>query len=82
MPQDADATAKWTEIASLARAPGASAIRPLFAADPGKAGTIREIATGLGIAVTPIGHAGVGEGLTLIHKAQRIALPERLGFTH
>ena len=54
----------------------------LFAADPGRAAAIREIAAGLGIAVTPVGHAGVGEGLTLIHKAQRIALPARLGFTH
>lgn len=54
----------------------------LFAADPANAGTIREIAGSLGVAVTPVGHAGVGEGLTLIHKAQRIALPERLGFTH
>lgn len=54
----------------------------LFAADPGRAAAIREIAAGLGIAVTPVGHAGVGEGLTLIHKAQRIALPDRLGFTH
>ena len=37
MPQEADTTARWTEIASLARAPAASAIRPLFAADPGRA---------------------------------------------
>lgn len=54
----------------------------LFAADPGAAAAIREIGTGLNIAVTPIGHAGVGEGITLIHKAQRMALPERLGFMH
>lgn len=54
----------------------------LFAADPGVAPTIREIAAGLNIAVTPLGHAGVGEGIMLTHRAQRIALPDRLGFMH
>ncbi len=54
----------------------------LFAADPGAAGAIRDIAAGLNVTVTPIGHAGVGEGITLTHRAQRIALPQRLGFTH
>jgi thiamine-monophosphate kinase len=66
----------------LAAATAGDDYQLLLAADPGKAATIREIATGLGVAVTPIGHAGVGDGLTLIHNAQRIALPERLGFTH
>lgn len=54
----------------------------LFAADPGAAGAIREIAAGLNVAVTALGHVGVGEGIMLTHRAQRIALPERLGFMH
>lgn len=54
----------------------------LFAVDPADAGAIREIAAGLNVMVTPIGHAGVGEGIVLTHRAQRIALPDRLGFTH
>ena len=43
---------------------------------------IRDIATGLNVLVTPIGHAGVGAGIVLTHRAQRLTLPERLGFTH
>ena len=66
----------------LAAATAGDDYQLLFAADPGAAAAIREIAAGTGVAVTPVGHAGVGEGLTLIHKAQRIVLPERLGFTH
>ena len=66
----------------LAAATAGDDYQLLFAADPGEAVAIREIGAGLGIALTPVGHAGVGEGLTLIHKAQRIVLPERLGFTH
>ena len=66
----------------LAAATAGDDYQLLFAADPSEAAAIRETGAGLGIALTPVGHAGVGEGLTLIHKAQRIALPERLGFTH
>ncbi len=66
----------------LAAATAGDDYQLLFAADPSEAASIRQIAAGLGAAVTPVGHAGVGEGLTLIHRAQRIALPERLGFTH
>jgi len=66
----------------LAAATAGDDYQLLFAADPGEAAAIREIAAGLGVAVTPIGHAGVGEGITLVHRAQRIALPERLGFMH
>jgi thiamine-monophosphate kinase len=54
----------------------------LFAADPADAGAIRDIAAGLNVMATPIGHAGVGEGIVLTHRAQRIALPDRLGFMH
>ena len=43
---------------------------------------LSEVPAALGVAVTVVGHAGVGEGITLVHKAQRIALPQRLGFTH
>lgn len=54
----------------------------LFAADPGATGAIRDIAAGLNVLVTPIGHAGVGTGIVLTHRAQRLTLPERLGFIH
>ena len=54
----------------------------LFAADPGSTGAICDIAAGLNVLVTPIGHAGVGAGIVLTHRAQRLRLPERLGFTH
>lgn len=66
----------------LAAATAGDDYQLLFAADPGAAEAIRAAAATTGVAVTMIGHAGVGEGITLIHKAQRIALPERLGFTH
>lgn len=66
----------------LAAASAGDDYQLLFAADPGAAAAIREIAAALNIAATPIGHAGVGEGLVLTHRAQRIALPARLGFTH
>lgn len=66
----------------LAAATAGDDYQLLFAADPAAATAIRDIAAGLNIAATMIGHAGVGEGLTLIHRAQRIALPTRLGFTH
>lgn len=54
----------------------------IFTADPGAAGAIREIGAGLDVAVTAVGHVGVGEGIMLTHRAQRIAPPERLGFMH
>jgi len=66
----------------LAAATAGDDYQLLFAADPGDASAIREIGAGLGIAIAPVGHAGVGEGITLIHRAQRIALPDRLGFLH
>jgi thiamine-monophosphate kinase len=66
----------------LAAATAGDDYQLLFSADASEAAAIREIAARTGVAVTPVGHAGVGAGLTLIHKAQRIALPERLGFTH
>lgn len=66
----------------LAAATAGDDYQLLFAADPGEAGAIREIATGLNIAVTPLGHAGVGEGIVLTHRAQRIAPPASLGFMH
>jgi thiamine-monophosphate kinase len=66
----------------LAAATAGDDYQLLFTADPGVAGAIREIAAGLNIMVTMLGHAGVGEGIMLTHRAQRIALPERLGFMH
>jgi thiamine-monophosphate kinase len=54
----------------------------LFTADPGQAPRIRDIGSALNVAVTPIGHTGVGTGLVLTHNAQRLVLPARLGFTH
>ncbi len=66
----------------LAAATAGDDYQLLFAADPGAAAAIRDIAAGLNIVVTPIGHAGVGEGLMLTHRAQRIALPASLGFMH
>ena len=66
----------------LAAATAGDDYQLLFAADPAVAERIREISAGLDIAVTPIGHAGVGEGLMLTHHAQRITLPARLGFMH
>lgn len=66
----------------LAAATAGDDYQLLFTADPGAAASIRDIATGLNVAVCPIGHVGVGEGIMLTHRAQRIALPERLGFMH
>ncbi|MBE1529402.1 thiamine-monophosphate kinase [Sphingopyxis sp. OAS728] len=66
----------------LAAATAGDDYQLLFTADPSAAGAIREIAAGLNIMVTMLGHAGVGEGITLTHRAQRIALPDRLGFMH
>lgn len=66
----------------LAAASAGDDYQLLFTAGPEAAGAIREIAASLDVAVTPLGHAGVGEGLMLTHRAQRIALPDRLGFTH
>lgn len=66
----------------LAAATAGDDYQLLFAADPAQTAAIRDIAAALGVAVTVVGHAGVGEGITLVHKAQRIALPQRLGFTH
>jgi thiamine-monophosphate kinase len=66
----------------LAAATAGDDYQLLFTADPSAAGAIREIAAGLNIMVTMLGHAGVGEGIMLTHRAQRIALPDRLGFMH
>lgn len=66
----------------LAAATAGDDYQLLFAADPAAASVIREIAAGLNVAVTAIGHAGVGEGIVLTHRAQRIAVPERPGFMH
>lgn len=66
----------------LAAATAGDDYQLLFTADPGAVSAIRDIAAGLNVVVTPLGHAGVGEGIMLTHRAQRIALPERLGFTH
>ena len=66
----------------LAAATAGDDYQLLFAADPGAAATVRDVAAQTGIAVTPVGHAGVGEGIGLVHKAQRVALPVRLGFMH
>lgn len=66
----------------LAAASAGDDYQLLFAADPGTAPVIREIAGHLHTAVTMIGHAGVGEGIMLTHRAQRIAPPDRLGFMH
>jgi thiamine-monophosphate kinase len=66
----------------LAAATAGDDYQLLFAADPGAAAAIREIAAGLNIMATPLGHAGVGEGIMLTHRAQRVALPASLGFTH
>lgn len=66
----------------LAAASAGDDYQLLFAADANAAPAIREIASGLKVAATPIGHVGVGQGITLTHRAQRIALPARLGFVH
>lgn len=66
----------------LAAATAGDDYQLLFAADPAEAGTIRAISAELNVAVTPIGHAGVGADILLTHHARRIALPERLGFMH
>ncbi|WP_077147829.1 thiamine-phosphate kinase [Sphingopyxis sp. KK2] len=66
----------------LAAATAGDDYQLLFAADPGAAAAIREIAAGLNIAVTPVGHAGVGSGILLTHRARRVALPAHLGFMH
>lgn len=66
----------------LAAATAGDDYQLLFAADPGQADAIRAHAAAEGVAVTAIGHAAVGAGLLLTHRAQRVALPERLGFAH
>lgn len=66
----------------LAAATAGDDYQLLFAADPGAAAAIQVVAAQHGVAVTPVGHAGVGDGIQLIHRAQRIALPDRLGFMH
>lgn len=66
----------------LAAATAGDDYQLLFTADPGAADAIREIASGLDVAITAIGHAGVGEGIVLTHRAQRVAVPERPGFMH
>ena len=66
----------------LAAATAGDDYQLLFAADPAAGEAIRELAARLNVAVTPLGHAGVGEGIMLTHRAQRIVPPERLGFMH
>jgi thiamine-monophosphate kinase len=66
----------------LAAASAGDDYQLLFTADANAASAIRDIASGLNVAATPIGHVGVGRGITLTHRAQRIALPARLGFMH
>ena len=66
----------------LAAATAGDDYQLLFAADPGAAEDIRRIADGLNVPVTLLGHAGVGEGILLTHRAQRVAPPDRLGFMH
>ncbi len=66
----------------LAAATAGDDYQLLFAAEPREASAIREIADRLDVAVTAIGHVGVGEGIGLTDRAQRVALPERLGFMH
>jgi thiamine-monophosphate kinase len=66
----------------LAAASAGDDYQLLFTADANAAAAIRDIASGLNIAATPVGHVGVGQGITLTHRAQRIALPARLGFMH
>lgn len=66
----------------LAAATAGDDYQLLFTADPSAAVAIREIAAGLNVAITLLGHAGVGEGIMLTHRAQRIVPPERLGFMH
>lgn len=66
----------------LAAATAGDDYQLLFAADANAAAAIRDIASGLNVAATPIGHVGVGQGITLTHRARRIALPARLGFMH
>ena len=66
----------------LAAATAGDDYQLLFAADPGEAAAIREIAAGLDVRITMLGHTAVGEGVMLTHKAQRVPLPERLGFMH
>jgi len=66
----------------LAAASAGDDYQLLFTADANAASAIRDIASGLNVAATPIGHVGVGQGITLTHRAQRIALPARLGFMH
>ena len=66
----------------LAAATAGDDYQLLFAADPAASAAIREIAGGLDVAATMIGHAGVGAGLVLTDRARRVALPALLGFTH
>ena len=66
----------------LAAATAGDDYQLLFAADPDAGAVIRATAEALNIAVTPIGHAGVGEGIVVVDGAQRVALPDRLGFMH
>jgi len=66
----------------LAAATAGDDYQLLFAADPGEAGRIREIAERLNVAVTPVGHTAVGEAVVLTDHARRVALPDRLGFMH
>src|SRR3546814_16990947 len=66
----------------LAAATAGDDYQLLFTADPGAANDIRAIAAALNVAATPIGHAGVGDGITLPHLAQPLPPPGRPGFLH
>src|SRR3546814_8567182 len=54
----------------LAAATAGDDYQLLFTADPGAANDIRAIAAALNVAATPIGHAGVGDGITLTHRSE------------
>lgn len=54
----------------------------LFAAAADQDAAIRAAGDALGVAVTVVGHVGVGDGITLVDGARRIAPPGRLGFMH
>ena len=66
----------------LAAATAGDDYQLLFAADSHDAAHIRAIGDRLGIAVTPIGHAGAGDGIGLTYGDAPVAVPDRLGFLH
>lgn len=66
----------------LAAATAGDDYQLLFAAASAAAPHIRDIGERLGVAVTPVGHAGKGEGIGLTYHDEPVAVPERLGFLH